>query len=159
MQSHIEIPFFLAFFPLHFLGICSVYQIFISPSVHMTGPCQSLFTNFVLKHSLVQYPLSVHPLFSYQFSWLPRFFLPGCFSQTWTFCCFSVSAIVSSAFMYAGVGLIHELSTFLLSLRDMRQSSITISTALQTFAQAVFLIVTKAINLVDFTMGKCHFLS
>ena len=41
----------------------------------------------------------------------------------------------------------------------MRLSLITPSTSLQVFAPAVILIVTKAINLVDFALGKCHFLS
>ena len=49
--------------------------------------------------------------------------------------------------MYAGVR--HELSTFPLRLRDMCLSTITRSTFFQTFARAVILIVTKAINLVD----------
>ena len=40
------------------------------------------------------------------------------FSQTWTFCCFSVSVIIASAFMCAGVT--HELSTC--RLRDIHMS-------------------------------------
>ena len=85
-------------FPLHFLDICSFF--------HMT-------TNFVLELSFTPTSTLISSIFSYQ---LPRLFLPGCFSQTFTFCCFSVSAIVSSAFMYFGVT--HELSTFPLRLHD-----------------------------------------
>ena len=59
-------------------------------------------------------------------------------------CCFSVSAIVTSAFMY--VGITHRLSTFPLHLCDMRLSPITPSTLPQAFAPAAILIVTKAIN-------------
>ena len=71
------------------------------------------------------------------------------FSRTWTFsCCFSVSAIVSSAFMYAWVT--HELRTFPLRFCDIRLSPTIISTFLQVFVPAVMLIVTKAINLVDY---------
>ena len=72
------------------------------------------------------------------------------FSQIWTFSrCFTVSAIVYSAFMYTGVA--HELSTFPLRLRDMRLSPITHHPFEfpPTFAPAVILIVIKAINLVD----------
>ena len=54
--------------------------------------------------------------------------------QIWTFsCCFSVSAMVSSAFMYAGVT--HDLSTFPLRLRDMRLSPTIPSTFIQVFAR------------------------
>ena len=60
---------------------------------------------------------------------------------------FSATAIVSSAFVYAGVT--HELSTFLLRFRDMGLSHVTPSTFLQAFVRSVILIVTKAINLVD----------
>ena len=62
--------------------------------------------------------------------------------------------------MYAGVT--YELSTLPLGLRDyrdMRLSPITPSIFLQTFAPAAILVVTKAINLVDFALGKCHILS
>ena len=50
--------------------------------------------------------------------------------------------------MYAGVT--HELSTFPLRLRDLRISSITPSTFLQAFALVVIIIVTKAIDVVNF---------
>ena len=99
------------------------------------------------------------PLSFYPFSLISSlnshdYFYQVIFSQIWTF---SVGAIVSSAFMYAGVT--HELSTFPLRIRDMRLSSITPSTFLQAFAPAVILDVAKAINIVDFALGKCHFLS
>ena len=71
------------------------------------------------------------PLIHFLFSSLltPTIILTGCFLQTGTFsCCFYVSAIVSSAFMCAGVK--HEVSTFFLRIRDMRLSPITPSTFL-----------------------------
>ena len=63
-----------------------------------------------------------------------------------------VPSSLYSAFMNAGVT--HELSTFPLCLRDMRLSPIAPSTFLQGFVPVVILIVTKAINLVDFALGK-----
>ena len=59
--------------------------------------------------------------------------------------------------MYPGVT--HELSTFPLRLRYMRLYPITFSSLLETFVPAVNLTANKAINLVDFALDKCDFLS
>ena len=53
----------------------------------------------------------------------------------------------------------HELIIFPLCFREMRLFPIVPSTFLQAFAPVVILILTKAINLVDFALGTCHFLS
>ena len=58
--------------------------------------------------------------------------------------------------MYARVT--YKLSTFPLSLRDMRLSPTTRLTYLQTIAPAVILDVIKTIYLVDFTLGSWKFL-
>ena len=107
-------------------------------------PARELITNLFLEVSFIAI-LSFHPislissLNSHNYS---------CFPQTCTFvCCFSVSSIVSSASMYAGVT--HELGTFPLRLREMHLSPVTATTFLLAFVLAVILIVTKTINLVD----------
>ena len=69
-----------------------------------------------------------------------------------------ISLLVPSSLVHVCLGT-HEPSTFPLRLRDKRLSPITPSTFLQAFAPAVTLIVAKAINLVDFALGKCHLLS
>ena len=61
-----------------------------------------------------------------------------------------VSAIASIAFMYAGVT--HELSTFLLRFRDLCLSPNTPLSHVQAFAPAEIIIVTKALNLLDFAL-------
>ena len=145
-------------FPLHFLGICSLCQFFICHFFYMTSPCsahQFLLRTFLHPNLHSHF---IHFLLSALLS--PTIlFLPGCFSQILTFsCCFFVSVIVSSPFMYAGI--IHVLSIFHVRWRDMRLSPITPSTFLQAFAPAeIILIVTKAINLADYALGKWHFLS
>ena len=88
---------------------------------------------------------------------LCQFFICHVFYITCPSCRCSVSVIVSIAFTYAGVT--HELGTFPLRLRDMRLSPITPSIFLPALAPAVVLLVTKAIHLVDFALGKCHILS
>ena len=119
----------------HFLSL----PLFHLPVFHMTR----LLINFFLELSFT--PTSTVILFhkcslisslnSHDYSYEVGFF----FSQTWTFsCCFSVNAIISSAFMYAGVT--HQLSTFPLRLRDICPSPITPTR--QAFASAVILVVT-----------------
>ena len=154
MQSPLQFRSSSPPFPLHFLGICSLCQLFICYIFYMTSQCaprQFLLRTFLHSNHHCRF---FHVLLSALLT--PTIILIRLFSQTWTFpCCFSVSAMVSSAFMYASV--IHELSTFPLRLRDMRLSSITPSTFVQAFVPAE--ILTKAINLMDFALGKCHFLS
>ena len=75
----------------------------------------------------------------------------------WFICWKLVSVIVSSAFLYAGVT--QELSSFPLRLRYIRLSPVTPSSLLETYVPAAILIVTKAINLVDFALDKGDFLS
>ena len=138
---------------LHFPSTFWASACFSSASFfYMTSPCTP--HQFLLRTFLHSNFHSHFILFPDQF---PRLFIPGWFSQIWIFCCFSVSAIVSSAFMCAGVT--HELSTFPLRLRDINLYPITPSTFLQAFAPAEILIVTKAINLVDYAQGNatsCH---
>ena len=153
MQSSIAISVFLAsiFRPLsrHLLFL----RVGHLPFFHLTSPCTPQYVFLELSFS------PTYTFFSYIFSdqpcSLPRLFLPGCFSQTWTCSsCFSARTIGSSAFMQAGVT--HKLRTFPLRLRDMRLSPIASSSVLQSFAPAVILIVTKSINLVQFALGKCN---
>ena len=108
----IAIAIFLASFPIHFLGIHSLCQFSISHSFHMTGPCQ-LTPRQGLLNTVLQFDLHSH-FIHLLLSTLLTTSIPiiRSFSQTWTFCCFSVRAIVSNAFMY--VGVTHELSTCLL---------------------------------------------
>ena len=70
-----------------------------------------LLANFFLKLSFT--PTSSLSLSSLLLSALvnPTILLTQLFLQTWTFsCCFSVSALISKLYMYAGVT--HEVSTF-----------------------------------------------
>ena len=140
-------------FPLHFLDIWSLCQFFISHSFHTTSPCQPSCHQFTLKtflhsnlHSQFTHSFLVSSLNSHDSSY------QVVFRKTRIFCCFSVNAIVSSAFVYPAVK--HELSTFPLSLRDMCLCPITPSTFLQAFAPAVILIKTKPNYLVDFVLGN-----
>ena len=93
MQSTIAIAVFLTPFPFHILGICSLCQIPISHSFHMTGLCQ---LNTVLLKIVLQsdtHSQFIHILLSTVLT--PAIPITRLFSQTWTFsCCFSVSAIV-----------------------------------------------------------------
>ena len=114
-----------------------------------------LLTNLILELSFTPTSTVISLISSLSFhDYLYRFLL---LLQTWTFCCVSLTAIVSRAFMHDRVT--YELSTFHLRLRDTRLSPVTPTIFLQTFAPAVILSATKVINLVDFAQGKCHFLS
>ena len=133
MQSPIANSVFLASISPSLSQLLLSLPVFHLPFFHMTSPCTP--HQFLLKTFL-------HSNLHSQLYYIPRLFLPGCFSPTWTIsCCFSVSVIVYCAFVYAGA----ELSTFPLSLRELRLSPITPSTFLQAFALAVILFVTKAI--------------
>ena len=121
-----------------------LWQFLISHSFHMSSQCQPTAHQFLLNTFLLT-PTSTLCSSILLLSTLlaPMILLTRLFSQTWTFsCCSSGSAIVTSAFMYAGVT--HELSTFSLDLGDMRLSPITPSTFLQATVSAVTLIITKA---------------
>ena len=92
--------------------------------------------------------VSISPPLSGHLLSLPIFHLPFCLHDQPMYSppissvrCFSVSAIVSSAFMNAG--LTHELSIFPLCLRDMPLSPTTPSTFLQAFFPVVILILLK----------------
>ena len=61
------------------------------------------------QHSFFPTSLNLHS----QLCYFPRLFLPGCFSQIWTFSrWFSVSAIISSALVYPRVTCEHISFTF-----------------------------------------------
>ena len=60
-------------FPLHFLGICSIFQFFILNSSISTYS-SPFFQNF----PSLQPPLSIRSFFSYPLSSLPQFFLSSC---------------------------------------------------------------------------------
>jgi len=108
-------------FPLYFLDIFSFCQVFICHFSYMTS--HALLSNFFLELFFTPTSILISSIFSDQLSYLPRLFLPGCFSQSWILSCrFSVSAIVSSAFMYAAYCILP------LRLRDMYLSPITSST-------------------------------
>ena len=171
------ISFSIVFFlPLAFLLLCSLSAVsssfynFIHSSPTLSKSFLMQYSSQFRSSSSRPFPFTFwasalfaslsSPIFSTWHFLLSALLTPiiiHCFSQTWTFpCCFSVSAIASSAIIYAGVA--HELSTFLLCLRDMRLSPITLSTFLQAFAPALIIVI-KAIYLVGFALGKCHFLS
>ena len=125
--------------------------VFHLPFSHMTSPYTA--HQFLLKTFLHSNLHSYLIHFSYQ-----QLLLPRCFLQTWIFsCCFSVSAIVSSAFMLTEAT--HELCIFPLLLRDMRLSPIIPSNFLSAFAPVVIPTVTKTIKPVDFALGKCHIIN
>ena len=148
MQSPIAISVFLASCSLPLSGRLLFCQ-FLSP-ILSTWPAyiNLLITNFFLKLSFIPTPtLSSSNLLSSTLL-THTILLTGLFSQTWTFCYVSVSAIVSSPFMYAGVT--HELSPILLNLRDKSLFTITPSTFLQAFAPAVALIIIKTSCIVGF---------
>ena len=148
MQSPIAISFFLASMspPLsvHLLSVSLLY---------MTSPCTP---HQFLLGSLLHSNLRSHFITFLLSAFLtPTIILIRLFFANLDLLLFS--AIVSSASMYADVT--HQLSMLPLRLRDMRLSPITLSTFPQALTLAVTLIITKAINLVDFVLGKCHFLS
>ena len=157
MQSPIAISVFLAFISPP-LSVHLLSASFYLPFFYMTRSCRPTPHQFLLRTLLHSNLHSHFIIFLLLALSTPTIILTRLFFIKIDFsCCFSVSAIVSSAFVYAGVT--HELSTFHLRLRDMRLSPITQSPFLKVFGLAVILIVTKAINLVDFALGKCQLLS
>ena len=145
MQSPIAMSVFLVSMPTFWAS--ALCQFFISHFIYMTNLCtpHQLFLRTFLHSNLHSH--FIHFLLSALLT--PTIITSRSF--------FANLDLVSSVFMYAGVT--HELNTFPLRLRDMRLSPITPSTFLQAFVLAVILTVTKAINLVDFALGKCRFLS
>ena len=116
------------FLPLTFVSLRSLLAV-TNPSICCTFSL--FFSHSFYMSLLMQSPIAI----SVFLATFPVHFL---ISQTWTFsCCFSVSAVVSSPFMYAAVT--HEPTTFPLSLRDTHLSPITPKTFLQAFAPAVTL--------------------
>ena len=94
MQSAIAISVFLASISPPLSGHRSaLLASFLSPIFfQMTSPCTS--HQFLLRIFLHSKLHSHFIHFLYQFSYIPHLFLPGCFSQTWTFCCAIVSSIL-----------------------------------------------------------------
>ena len=111
-----------------------------------------LLTNFFLKLSFTPTSTLSSPILLLTARLTHTILLTRLFLVTWIFCCFSVSAFVSRAFLYAGVT--HERSTFPLDLPDMRLSPITPSTFLQVISPAVILIITKGNYLANFALGN-----
>ena len=91
----------------HFLGICSLYELFLFHSFHMTSLCQPTPHLYLLKTFLHS---NLHPRFIHSS-------LAMYLNRLLSFLCWCHRPIVYRPLMYAGVT--HELSIFPSRLRDM----------------------------------------